>query len=138
MLVVFAVVTVAAIAVEVVAMRTVEVPDSELATMKRHLRAMAGGDAEARVELSGLLVESLQRSRDGVRTAAAAGARTQLSAHAHTMRGAASMAELVAVAGLARRIELGQVPDELLADEVTRLVALVDHAIAVVRAWDGA
>jgi HPt (histidine-containing phosphotransfer) domain-containing protein len=123
---------------EVVAMRTGEVPDSELATMKRHLREMAGGDAEVQAELSGLLVASLQRTRDGVQTAAAAGARTQLSEHAHAMRGAAGMAELVGVAGLAGRIELGQVPDELLAQEVTRLVAMVDQAIAAVRAWDGA
>jgi HPt (histidine-containing phosphotransfer) domain-containing protein len=109
------------------------ISDDEIVAVRLTLAALAGGRPDVVMELAGLLGESMRRSI--VRLQAAIGVDGQdVTMHAHTLRGAAAMAGLTTIAGLADRIEHADVEAEALPQAAADLGALVEQAIAAVSA----
>lgn len=110
------------------------IPDDELAAVHEHLKELADNDHDELVSLVGLLEDSLRRAHSGLTAAVQVGARARIVEQAHALRGAASMANLTTIAAIADGLEHGQVPAADVPREVTRLTAIVEQAIAAVRA----
>jgi len=112
-----------------------KIPDDEIVAVREHLKELADNDRDELAELTGLLVESLRRTQDGLAAAVQAGGRAGIVERAHALCGAALMAKLTTIAAGAGRIEHGEAPAGAIPGEVTRLAALVDQAIAAVRTF---
>lgn len=110
------------------------IPPLEFVAMRRGLDELSGGDANVLHEFVGLLADSLRRSSTMLVDAVDAGRRQQISQAAHMLRGTSLTSGLLSIALLAERIELGQTDGDALPAAATRLRALVEHAITVVRA----
>lgn len=115
-------------------MLTERIPDAEIAAVHEHLEELADNDHDELVSLVGLLADSLRRAQSGLTAAVRAGARGRIIEQAHALRGAASMANLTTIAAIADGLEHEQVPATDVPREVMRLAAIVEQAIAAVRA----
>lgn len=104
--------------------------DAEIDAARRTLAELACGDPALVDELTGLLADSLHRSSSGLAAAAAAGSRPGVVQQAHAFRGTALTSGLHGLAGLAERIEVGEVPPADVPVAVAELTALVERVIA--------